>query len=170
MSTPSIAALAGKQFAPERQHYGLRDTHLYALGLGIGHDACDAYHLAHLRAENPQVVPSQAAVLAASSAWMRDPGNGVDGTQLVALSHRIELDRELPPQGSVESRLRVSDVRAAVRGGARSSTGPGSCSARMASAWPSSGAARWPVETAASEETRQSAARSRRLTRKPRWR
>lgn len=111
MTTPSIATLPGKQFAPERQQYGVRDTQLYALGLGIGNDPCDASQLACLRDEMPRVVPSQAAVLAASSEWMRDPANGIDGTQLVALSHRIDLDRELPAQGSVESRLRVSDVR-----------------------------------------------------------
>lgn len=110
MSAPLIAALRGKQFAPERQDYEVCDTQLYAMGLGIGHDPCDPYQLAYLREESPQVVPSQAAVLAASSVWMRDPDNGIDGTQLVALSHRIELKRELNARGSVVSRLRVKDV------------------------------------------------------------
>jgi acyl dehydratase len=111
VTAPSLAPLAGKTFAPERQHYGVRDTQLYALGLGIGHDPCDAFQLAYLRADSPEVVPTQAAVLAASSAWMRDPANGIDWARLVALSHRIELDRELPPQGSVESRLQVTEVQ-----------------------------------------------------------
>jgi hypothetical protein len=111
VNASSIVALPNKRFASEQQSYGVRDTQLYALGLGIGQDPCDAFQLACLRAGNPEVVPTQAAVLAASSAWMRDADNAIDWTQLVALSHSIELDRGLPAQGNVESRLVVSDVR-----------------------------------------------------------
>lgn len=110
MNPVSIADLPARQFLPEQQVWSVRDTQLYALGLGVGHDPCDPFQLAFLNAGDPQVLPTQAAVLAASSDWMRDPANGIDATQLVALSHTIRLDRKLPARGLVQSRLRVTQV------------------------------------------------------------
>ena len=110
MNQTPLATLPEKLLLLEQQHYSVRDTHLYALGLGIGQDPCDEDQLVCLRTINPAVVPTQVAVLAASSAWMRDPANGIDWKQLVALSHHMEFDRDLPAHGQVESKLVVTDV------------------------------------------------------------
>lgn len=106
----SIAELPGRRFASESQRYSLRDTLLYALGLGVGQDPCDLSQLRYLDRANPMVVPTQAAVLAASSDWMRDPASGIDWHRLVALSHQVDLDLDLPSEGNVESRLVVTDI------------------------------------------------------------
>jgi acyl dehydratase len=106
----SIATLPARLFAPEHQTWGVGDTQLYALGLGIGQDPCDAFQLRFVQAGEPLVLPTQAAVLAGSNNWMRDPANGIDFTKLVALSHRISVVRPLPASGKFRSQLQVTGV------------------------------------------------------------
>ena len=110
MRANSIASLPEKQFPPEQQSWSARDTQLYALGFGIGNKPCDEFQLSFLQGNQPRVLLTQAAVLAASSEWMHDSSNGIDGTKLVALSHKITLDQGLPTNGLVQSPLRVTQV------------------------------------------------------------
>ncbi len=100
------------------QSYAVRDTRLYALGLGLGQDPQDAWQLAYLDPSEPVVVPTQAAVLAGASDWMRDPRHGIDWRRLVALSHRLEWLAPLPASGTVRSRVEIGEVfdRGADRG------------------------------------------------------
>src|SRR5690606_19344992 len=50
------------------------------------------------------------ATLASPTAWMQDLRYSIDLTQLVALSHNLEIFGQLPPTGSVTSYVRVTHV------------------------------------------------------------
>ena len=66
-------ALKAWPFTPVEQSYSRRDSMLYALGLGFGHDPIDAGQLRYVYEPHLQVVPSMAAVLGAQAGWLRDP-------------------------------------------------------------------------------------------------
>lgn len=106
----SIAQLALRQFPPTTQSYTQRDTILYALGIGVGSEPADPLHLRFVYENGLLSLPTFATALASPTAWMWEPGNGIDGQQLVALSHELEIFHELPTAGTVTSQVRVTNV------------------------------------------------------------
>src|SRR5437870_10835367 len=65
------------------QTYTMRDTILYALGLGFGEDPTDAGQLRFVYEKNLQAVPTLAAAIAWPKSWLRDPASGVDYVKTV---------------------------------------------------------------------------------------
>ena len=102
--------LKGHRFAAVEQSYGERDTILYALGLGIGHAPCSSTQLRYVQGDRVVAVPTMAAVVASPTEWMRDESWGIDWTQLVALSHQLEVFRTIPVAATVRSHVTVTDV------------------------------------------------------------
>ena len=52
------------------QQYTKRDTILYALGVGLGADPCDASQLKFVYEQNLQALPTMAIVTSPSGLWM----------------------------------------------------------------------------------------------------
>ncbi|SEI12195.1 MaoC/PaaZ C-terminal domain-containing protein [Paracoccus alkenifer] len=89
------------------QQYTHRDTILYALGIGIGHDATDPGQLGFVYEKGLKAVPTMAVVLGETMDWVHDPDLGIDVTQSLHGEERVILHRPLAPAGSVVGQTRV---------------------------------------------------------------
>lgn len=105
-----LSALKGHHFSPLVHSYSERDSILYALGLGIGHDPCSADQLRFVQGDHIVAVPTMAAVVASPTEWMREPDLGIDWKKLVALSHHLDILHPFPAAATVRSHVVVTDV------------------------------------------------------------
>jgi acyl dehydratase len=96
---------------PEIVHsYTERDTILYALGVGVGHDPMDRAQLQYVYEPGLVALPSMAATLAYPGFWYRDFDTGLDFSRIVHGSERIVLHAPLPVAGTVVATARIVDV------------------------------------------------------------
>lgn len=93
-----------------RQTYTRRDTMLYALGLGLGHDPLDEAQLRFVYEDGLRTLPSYPVVLGYPGFWMKDPGTGIDWVRLVHGEQGIVLHKLPPPEGEVIGRTRVTSI------------------------------------------------------------
>lgn len=96
--------------ADARQVYTARDTMLYALGIGMGHDPCDPAELPFVQERDLRAFPSMAVVLAHPGFWMREPGTGIDWARVLHAEQSIRLMRPLPVAATVTSSSRVVEI------------------------------------------------------------
>ncbi len=103
--------------APIERRYGHRETILYALGLGYGHDPMDAVGLRFVTEPALCCVPTYAAVLCHDDEWAR-PEFGVDRVRLLHAEQELRLHHPLPPAGLVRASGGVSGIedKGATRG------------------------------------------------------
>jgi len=87
--------------------YTERDTMLYALGLGFGHDPMDRGALRFVYEKDLQAVPTLATVMGSPGIWWRDPRTGADAVKLVHGEQDVRLLRPLSPSGTLVARNRV---------------------------------------------------------------
>ncbi len=92
------------------QTYGPKDTILYALGIGLGHDPLNEDELAFVYDKNLKVLPTFAVVLGWPGFWARDLDTGIDWVKLVAGEQGLVLHRSLPPSGTIIGRTRVTEI------------------------------------------------------------
>jgi acyl dehydratase len=92
------------------QTYTVRDTMLYALGVGLGHDPLNAEELPFVYEKNLKALPTMACVLASPGPWTRTLNTGIDGLRLVHGEQSIRLHQPLAPAGRVRGKARVLDV------------------------------------------------------------
>ena len=102
--------LIAHRFPTVRQSYDRRDTILYALGIGLGHDPLDAHDLNYLLDTHDRVLPAFAVTLASPGMWIRDPAFGVDFAKLVHSAQAVSFDRPLPANGTVTSTPRIASI------------------------------------------------------------
>jgi acyl dehydratase len=96
---------------PDVEHsYTDKDTILYALGIGLGHDPLNAHELDFVYEKNLKPLPTFAAVLGYPGFWIRDLPTGIDWVRLVNGEQGITLHRPLTPQGTVIGRTRIVEV------------------------------------------------------------
>lgn len=93
-----------------RQTYGVRDSQLYALAVGLGADPVDAGQLRFVYEHDQRALPMQAVVLGYPGFWMKDPATGVDWARLVHAEQGLRLHRPLPAAGDVIGRTRVVGI------------------------------------------------------------
>ena len=99
-------------FDEVEQSWTSRDTILYALGLGYGHDPLDEHQLPFIYedAVGFRAVPTMAAILAGPGFWVRDPRSGIQWQKILHGEQSIQLYRPLPTAGRVRARTHVVDV------------------------------------------------------------
>lgn len=102
--------LIAHRFPTVRQSYDRRDTILYALGVGLGHDPLDEYDLDYLLDTREAVLPAFAVTLASPGMWIRDAAFGVDFAKLVHSAQAVSFHRSLPTKGTVISTPRVASI------------------------------------------------------------
>ena len=69
---------------PDAEHtYGDKDTMLYALGVGLGHDPTDRAQLDFVYEKNLKALPSFACLLGYPGFWVRDLDTGIDWVRIV---------------------------------------------------------------------------------------
>ena len=93
-----------------RQRYTIRDTILYALGVGLGSDPIDERQLRFVYENNLLALPTYPLVLGYPGFWLKDPGTGVDWVKLVAGELGLRIHRLPPPEGEVVGLTRVSGI------------------------------------------------------------
>ena len=104
-------ALKNWHFPEVRQTYTDRDTILYALGIGFGHDPLSPDHLRYLyEQQDLRAFPTQSVVLGYPGFWIRDPRTGVDWVRLVHGEQRMRIHAPLARAGTVVGQTRVSHV------------------------------------------------------------
>lgn len=89
------------------QAYTERDTILYALGIGIGHDTTDPGQVGFVYENGLKAVPSMAVVLGETMDWVHDPDLGINVGQSLHGEERVVLHRPLAPEGRVTGQTRV---------------------------------------------------------------
>jgi acyl dehydratase len=94
-------------FGAVEQTYDDRDTILYALGVGYGHDPVDERQLRFVYEKDLLAVPTMPVVLATPGFWVKDPRSGVDWVRVLHGEQSLVLHRPVPPHGTVVGRNRV---------------------------------------------------------------
>jgi acyl dehydratase len=92
------------------QAYTARDTMLYAIAVGYGHDPVDERALAYCYEKGLTAAPTLPLALAHPGAWMRDLNTGIDYAKVVLSEQSLILHRRVPVEGRVLGRTRVVDV------------------------------------------------------------
>ena len=87
-----------------------KDSILYALGIGFGHEPTNPDHLKYVYEQNMQAFPTMSVVLGYPGFWMKDPKVGVNWVKLVHGEHSVVLHKELAGSGTLVSKSRVLDV------------------------------------------------------------
>ena len=105
-----VDRLLAHGFPTVHQSYDRRDTILYALGIGLGHDPLDDYDLDYLLDTRDAVLPAFAVTLASPGMWIRDPAFGIDFARLVHSAQAVSFERPLPVKGTVKSTPRIASV------------------------------------------------------------
>ena len=96
---------------PDAAHtYTDRDTMLYALGVGLGHDPLDLKQLDFVYEKNLKALPTFAAVLGYPGFWVRELDTGIDWVKIVNGEQGIVLHQTLKPAGTVLGKSRIVEV------------------------------------------------------------
>src|SRR3954464_8172205 len=91
---------------PEVEHvYGPKDTMLYALGLGLGHDPMNEDELAFVYEKNLRALPTMACVLGQSRAWREQP-TGIDWLRVVHGEQSFCIHKPLAPSGTLIGKMK----------------------------------------------------------------
>ena len=92
------------------QTYTEKDSILYALGVGYGHDPVDEAQLRFVYEKNLLAAPTMPVVLGYPGFWMKDPASGIDWVKVVHGEQALRLHRPIPAAGTVIGRTRVKAV------------------------------------------------------------
>lgn len=90
--------------------YTMRDTILYALGLGFGADPLDPHELRFVYEDGLVACPTLATVLARPVFWMRDLDTGLDYAGIVHGEQAVTIHRPLPVAGTVRGRTVIREI------------------------------------------------------------
>ena len=105
-----VAKLKHWPFTPVEQRYTERDTMLYALALGVGHDPLDRDALRFVYEDDLQALPTMAVVLGYPGFWAKDPASGIDWVRLLHGEQSLRLLAPLPAAGTVVGHTRVTAI------------------------------------------------------------
>jgi acyl dehydratase len=98
------------EFEEIEHTYTERDTALYALGVGLGHDPLDGDQLRFLYEDGMAALPTMAVVLAYPGFWLEEPWTGVDWVKVLHGEQSIRIHKPLPTAATVRARTRVTEV------------------------------------------------------------
>lgn len=92
------------------QTYTEKDTMLYALSIGMGHDPLDRQQLDYVYEKNLKVIPTFAVVVAHPGLWVRDLDTGIDYVKVVHGEQGLILHKPLPPAATVRGVSRIKGI------------------------------------------------------------
>jgi len=102
--------LKNRVFRDVEQTYGWKDSALYALGIGFGHDPLDTRQLRFVYEENMVAVPTMPVVLATPGFWVKEPDSGVDWVKVLHGEQSLTVHKPLPVAGTVVGTLKVTGI------------------------------------------------------------
>ena len=88
----------------------LRDTILYALGLGFGEDPTDKKELAYVYEDGLKAVPSMAVTMGYPGFWLRNPKTGVNWQQVLHGEQWLDVYKPLPVNGNIIGRSKIDFI------------------------------------------------------------
>jgi acyl dehydratase len=97
-------------FPDSRQSYDVRDTMLYALGLGLGSRPTDPAHLQFTYEKGLLALPTLAVVLAHPGFWAQNPELGIDWRRMLHGEQGLSVFRPVPAKAEVIGKSRITDV------------------------------------------------------------
>jgi acyl dehydratase len=97
-------------FPEIEQTYTEKDSMLYALGVGYGHDPMDEAQLQFVYEKQLRAVPTMAVVLGHPGFWMKNPAAGIDWVKIVHGEQALRIHRSIPISGTVVGRTRVKAI------------------------------------------------------------
>jgi len=103
-------ALKSRHFPDIVQTYVERDTMLYALGIGFGHDPMDEQQLQYVYEKNLRALPMMAAVLGYPGFWVKEPDTGIDWVRILHGEQSIRIHKPLPVAGTVVGKLHIKAI------------------------------------------------------------
>jgi acyl dehydratase len=96
-----LQAVRNFRFEPVVHSYTLRDSMLYALGLGYGSNPLDPTQLAFVYENQLRSVPSICCVLAHPGFWAKNPIFGIDWLKMLHGEQSFEIHGPMPPEGTL---------------------------------------------------------------------
>jgi acyl dehydratase len=90
--------------------YAMRDSVIYALGLGFGFNPTDPDELKYVYENGLQTFPTMPVVLGHPGPWMTDPESGIDYVKVLHGEQHLEIHQDLPVEGTVVAQNKVIDV------------------------------------------------------------
>jgi acyl dehydratase len=108
--TIDYAKLKNWTFKEVEQTYSEKNSILYALSLGFGHDPLDEQQLRFVYEKELHAVPTMAVVLGTPGFWVKDPATGINWVNVLHGEHSLTLHKLLPASGTVVGRTRVSAI------------------------------------------------------------
>lgn len=96
---------------PDAEHtYTVKDTMLYALGVGVGQDPTDRQQLDFVYEKNLKALPTFACLLGYPGFCVRDLDTGIDWVKIVNGEQSFKLEGPVKPSGTVVGRTRIVEV------------------------------------------------------------
>ncbi|HWK65825.1 MAG TPA: MaoC/PaaZ C-terminal domain-containing protein [Rhizobiaceae bacterium] len=107
-----LRRLLGWQIPDKVQLLTRRDVAFYALSIGAGRDPNNRDQLKFVDPDRAdlQALPSMALVLGYPGFWLGDPELGLDIRRILHVEQSIEIIRQLPVEGRIVGRTRVTKV------------------------------------------------------------
>lgn len=108
------SSLLTRTFPVVEHEYALRDTQLYALGVGLGTDPLDDGQLRYVYegqdGSSLRAMPTMANVLAYPGFWAREPDTGITWQKLLHAEQEIYIHAPLPVSGRVKGTTRITGL------------------------------------------------------------
>ena len=90
--------------------YAMRDSIIYALGLGFGFNPTDPGELKYVYEDGLRTFPTMPVVLGHPGPWMTDPESGIDYVKVLHGEQHLEIHHDLPVEGTLVAENKVIDV------------------------------------------------------------
>lgn len=97
-------------FVELEQSYTSKDTMLYALGVGLGHDPLDQAGLPFVYEDELRALPTMAAVLAYPGFWIKEQNTGIDWVKVLHAGQDLVIHKPLPATATVVATTRVTEI------------------------------------------------------------
>ncbi|MGO1767425.1 3-alpha,7-alpha,12-alpha-trihydroxy-5-beta-cholest-24-enoyl-CoA hydratase [Advenella sp. S44] len=97
-------------FVDTRHRYTQRDSILYAVGIGLGSDPLDPFHLQFVYEKQLQAFPTMSSILCYPGFWMQDPATGINWVKLVHGEQRSTWHKPLAAEGVLTGKTHISHV------------------------------------------------------------
>ncbi len=92
------------------QSYTIRDTMLYALGLGLSKDPLNRDELKFTFEKNLQALPTMAVVLCRPGVWYKEPDLGIDFVKLLHGEQSLTVRHPIPPEATIIGQNKVTRI------------------------------------------------------------
>ncbi len=102
--------LRNRVFPDIEQTYTWKDSALYALGVGFGHDPLDERQLPFVYEQQMRAAPTMPVVLATPGFWLKEPDSGVDWVKVLHGEQSLTIHQPIPVGATVVGRLKVTSI------------------------------------------------------------